>query len=217
MHFIQKHILDELRTVDEMRYAQLCMHGVESGHFRYHLQQLVKDGYVEQMERGLYRLSATGQSYVDKLSENRMNPMAMPKVITYTLLTDGDKILLQNKTKQPYMNQLNMIGGKLHEGEIAMDAAVREVYEKTERTIENLKLRGVFEILINKDGNQVTHAVAFVHETEVQASDFNTAGLQVVDRNDLSSLTNLAPDFMPIYKKLVSNKGVQFGSVVVTI
>src|SRR6267154_1148868 len=100
MHCIQKHILDTLRTVDALNYVALNHNDVESGHFRYHLSQLMKDKYVEQVRRGLYRLTPAGKRFVDGLSEKRINPMAVPKVITYTLLVDGAKLILLEKQKE---------------------------------------------------------------------------------------------------------------------
>ena len=94
MHYIQKHILDELRVEESVRYTQLNADEIESGHFRYHLTQLIKGGLVEQAERGLYRLSPAGLHAVDRLSKGRVNAVAMPKVITYILLQCGDTVLL---------------------------------------------------------------------------------------------------------------------------
>lgn len=198
MHYIQKHILDELRTVDTMRYTQLNTKGVESGHFRYHLSQLVQDGYVEQLERGVYGLTHSGQQYVDKLSANTVNSAPMPKVITYTLLRDGDKILLQRKPKQPYMGLLNMIGGKLHHGESAQQAATREVCEKTGTSINPPKSAGIFEVLISKDDKLLTHVVAYVFIADIDATDFDDPSITLLDTSKLSD-AQLAPDLLPIF------------------
>lgn len=208
MHFIQKHILDELRTVETMHYAPLNTNEIESGHFRYHLSQLVKDGYVEQLERGVYGLSLKGQQYVDKLSENRINPFPMPKVITYTLLRDGGTFLLQEKIKQPYMGLLNMIGGKVHHGELAHVAAVREVHEKTGHIIEPPKLRGIFEILIKKNDELLSHAIAYVFVADVNVNDFDSDSFASLRADDLKTATNLAPDFLPIFHNIINHPDI---------
>jgi len=207
MHYIQKHILDSLRTVDSMHYAQLNQDEIESGHFRYHLSQLVKDGSVAQIQRGVYQLTPDGKRLVDKLSEHRVNAMAMPKVITYTLLTDGSKLLLQEKQKEPYRHLLNMIGGKLHEGESSVVAAIREVREKTGVHIDRPELAGVFEVIVREGTTVFTHAVAYVYRQEVSAASFADARLTAIDTTALSKTRNLAPDFMPVFTALQSNPG----------
>ena len=202
MHYIQKHILDELRVVGSMRYAQLNTDGIESGHFRYHLGQLVTDGYVQQLERGLYGLTSNGQQYVDTLSEHRVNAWAMPKVITYTLLVDSNTVLLQQKTKQPYRGLFNMIGGKLHHGETALAAAMREVHEKTNVHINAPKHVGIFEVQITGDNGLLTHAIAYVFVAQVSAADFDDSVVPAVAVTELNAMTDLAPDFMPIFTRI---------------
>jgi ADP-ribose pyrophosphatase YjhB (NUDIX family) len=162
----------------------------------------VKDGYVQQLERGLYSLTHKGQSYVDKLSAHGVNPASMPKVITYTLLKAGDAVLLQEKPKQPYMHLFNMIGGKLHEGELAEDAAVREVYEKTGTTIEAPVLVGVFEVLISNPKQLLTHAIAYVFTADVAAVSFDRGDIHLIPIKDLAKTPNLAPDFLPIFSAI---------------
>ena len=94
-------MLDLLRSTPSMRYSQLQPDGVESSHFKYHLNQLIKDKLVEQTGRGVYALTNTGKSAVDRLSRGKTNPELSPKVITYTLLRDASHYYLQRKDKQP--------------------------------------------------------------------------------------------------------------------
>lgn len=217
MHYIQKHILDKLRRTSAMRYVQLNPGEIESGHFRYHLMQLIKEGYVDSIERGLYTLTVSGQHAVDKLSENRVNATPMPKVITYTLLREGSKILLQQKSKQPYLNLLNMIGGKVHEDETTQAASMREVYEKTGIEISDPYLAGVFEILIKSYNNILTHAIAYVYVANINVSAHPVASLQVMDIPELNNTANLAPDFMPIFTKINGITSVQVDTIEIEI
>jgi len=195
MHFIQKHILDELRARGGMRYAALQPDGIESSHFRYHLKELERDGYVDSPERGVYELTAKGQHHVDRLSRGSVNAINMPKVITYTLLTCGDTYLLQVKDREPYKDLLNMIGGKVHESETTAMAAVREVHEKVGIEIETPALAGVFEVIIRRGTDLLTHAIAYVYTAEVaEAPD----GLDRIVKTELRTTTNLAPDAVAI-------------------
>jgi ADP-ribose pyrophosphatase YjhB (NUDIX family) len=217
MHYIQKHILDELRTKKTIRYSQLNTDRIESSHFRYHLGQLVKAAYVEQLERGVYSLTVKGQQYVDTLSDGAVNPESMPKVITYTLLRSGHKVLLQEKHKQPYMALLNMIGGKLHYGELAQDAAVREIHEKTGKTIAPPQLAGTFEILIKKSGIVFTHTIAYVFVAEVNIDDWDSSPTEAIDESELHLRNNLAPDFMFMFSKITTSTQPYVGSLEIEI
>lgn len=213
MHFIQKHILDSLRIAPAQHYAELKTSEIESGHFRYHLQQLMRDGYVQQLERGLYGLTSKGLSYVDTLSTGKFRPETMPKVITYTLLREGNTIFLQKKPKQPYMGLLNMPGGKVHYGETTAEAARREVQEKAGVTIREPTLAGIFEVQISAGEELVSHVIAYTYIADIRQSDVDTSKLQAVSTSEVDALQNAAPDFLPIYQKISSGGNISTASL----
>lgn len=201
MHFIQKHILDELRSNGSMRYAALQPDGVESGHFRYHLKELERDGYVASPKRGVYELTTQGEHYVDRLFRGTINAINMPKVITYTLLTHGNAYLLQRKDREPYKDLLNMIGGKVHEGETTAAAAVREVREKATLDIKAPTLTGVFEVLIRRGEDLLTHTIAYVYTAETNEI---AVSLIAIPKSELTKRSDLAPDTTAIISALSS-------------
>ena len=193
----QKHIIDLLRVSDEQHYAQLQPEGVESSHFKYHLNQLIKDGYVEQKGRGVYALSAAGLAFVDTLSEASVVPEAGPKVITYSLLKNDTYYFLQTKQKEPYRGLINMIGGKVHIGETTTQAAIREVKEKAGLEMSGLEQLGVAEILIHGSGTLISHVIAYVYELTLPA-DFTSPKLVSVLQSGVGDAASLAPDLLPI-------------------
>lgn len=143
-----------------------------------------------------------GQTFVDKLSNNQVNPSETPKVITYTLLKDIDNVYLYRKPKEPYKGLLNMIGGKLHVGETSELASIREVKEKAHIDVIKPIFKGVFEILVNKNGLLFTHVVAFVYTVDI-GNDTGNA-LVKIPIKELNKTMDLAPDMLPIFKQLTS-------------
>jgi ADP-ribose pyrophosphatase YjhB (NUDIX family) len=195
----QKHILDMLRSNEAMRYSELQPRDVESSHFKYHLNQLIKDKHVEQVSRGVYHLTTTGKAYVDRLSEDSVNLRVTPKVITYTILHDDRHYFLQRKSKEPYIHLLNFIGGKVHMGESTKDAAIRDVYEKTQTNIETVTPRGVAEIRITKDGTLLSHVIAYIYSAQVTTQPDDTAEIEF---EDIKLLKDLAPDVISVLDAL---------------
>lgn len=214
MHYIQKRILDDLRRVDSAKYVELNTYKVESGHFRYHLQQLVKDGYVESPSRGVYSLTDEGKTHVDKLSSGIKTSQPTPKVITYTLLEDEEYVYLQKKDKEPYRCLLNMVGGKIHAGETGAAASVREVSEKLEYEIGSPKHRGTFEILVRKDDKIYTHVLALIYSVAVMEKP---SGTIQVSKRELSHAKDLAPDFAKIYEYISANNSPVFETIKISI
>lgn len=203
MHYIQKQILDQLRTTSQARYVQLQPDGIESSHFKYHLNLLITDGLVTHVDRGVYELSDKGKAYVDKLSSGRVNPHETPKVITYTLLQDSDSYYLLPKPKEPYRGLLNLVGGKLHVGEDALSASRRELREKLSIEGAGPKLKGVANIRIKNHDEPYTQVVAYVCTLtlDTQAPD----QLVAISKPDINAQQNLAPDTLAIITKLQGN------------
>lgn len=130
-HFIQKHIIDVLMYTSSARFRDLRPAKVDTNLFTYHLKGLVKAGVIEKTDTG-YTLSSAGLSYVDRVSTEKKTIRTQPKIITMLVIQNGDgDILLQRRTKQPYINTWTLPYGKLHiEDKTIKDAAQREAFEK---------------------------------------------------------------------------------------
>lgn len=69
------------------------------------------------------------------------------------LITDGDRMLLQNRTKNDWQGY-TLPGGHVEPGESFVDAVIREMKEETGLDIKNPRLVGVKQFPI-KDGRYV--------------------------------------------------------------
>ena len=69
------------------------------------------------------------------------------------LITDGDRILLQNRTKNDWQGY-TLPGGHVEPGESFVDAVIREMKEETGLDIKNPRLAGVKQFPI-EDGRYV--------------------------------------------------------------
>ena len=213
MHMYQKNILDNLRQAHSMRYSELRPAEVESSHFKYHLNQLIKDGFVEQKSRGVYALTVSGKSMVDRLSNDKVNPIATPKVITYTLLYDDTYYYLQRKQKEPYAGLVNMIGGKVHVGETTLNAAKREVHEKTTYRPNNLKLQTIAEVRISQNSELLSHAIAYVYSADVTGDAVLLQDCIKFPASKVADCQDIAPDFLSIIGGLNSMNTVSAISI----
>jgi ADP-ribose pyrophosphatase YjhB (NUDIX family) len=206
MHYLQKYMLDILRRGDEVRYTDLLPPGIESSHARYHLGQLETSGYVRKQPAGTYALTTEGKTLVDYLSTVGVRPKRTPKVITYTLLTHGDQLLLYQKDKEPYKGLVGLIGGKVHFGEDMTESAVREVHEKFGWQIPSPSLVGVADIRIREGDKLLSHVIAYVHQAALP--DLATpapACLVRVRRKELATRSGLMPDLTELLDATETN------------
>ena len=130
-HHIQKYIIDALMYKEVARFRDLRPARTDTNLFSYHLKTLIKLGLVGKVEDG-YTLTAMGLSYVDRVSSEKRVIRMQPKIITMLLIQNGNgDVLLQRRTKQPFINAWTLPYGKLHIDDVSvLAAAQREAEEK---------------------------------------------------------------------------------------
>ena len=151
-HHIERSIIAYLMTHEHARFSEMRPSNCETNLFTYHLKILVKQGYIAKADKG-YTLSDKGLVYVDRVSVDKMKLRTQPKIITMLLVQDGyGKVLLQKRTKQPYINTWTLPYGKLHiDDESVGAAAAREAREKLGHDPHKLRHAGDCYIVVGKN------------------------------------------------------------------
>jgi 8-oxo-dGTP pyrophosphatase MutT (NUDIX family) len=191
-HHIQRHIVGYLMTHEHARFRDMRPPRTDTNLFSYHLKLLLKNDFVVKDEQG-YTLGHRGMQYVDRVQKDKMIVRTQPKIITMLLVQDGyGKVLLQKRTKQPYINSWTLPYGKIHIDDASvLQAAKREAMEKLRYDPHKLRHVGDCYIrVMNEDEIQTTtlaHIVRFESDA-IQASDT----LQWAEPLSLGGL-NLAP------------------------
>jgi len=173
-HHIQKYIIDVLMYVQVARFRDLRPPKTDTNLFTYHLNSLVKNGMVAKVEGG-YALSLLGLSYVDRVSTEKKAIRTQPKIITMLLIqnSDGD-ILLQRRSKQPYINAWTLPYGKLHIDDVTvMTAAKREADEKLGLPTQDM--RHVGDCYIRVKSNDEILSTTLAHIFKFNRDDIETS------------------------------------------
>lgn len=162
-HHIQKYILDVLMYKKVSRFRDLRPPKVDTNLFTYHLNSLVKTGMIDKVDGG-YALSATGLSYVDRVSSEDKTIRTQPKIITMLVIQNGEgDILLQRRTKQPYIDTWTLPYGKLHiEDLTAKNAAQREAFEKLGLEDQEMEHAGDCYIRVHTNDSLISTTLAHV-------------------------------------------------------
>lgn len=190
-HHIQKHIIDVLMYAKVARFKDLRPPKVDTNLFTYHLKGLVKSGVIDKVTDG-YTLSASGLSYVDRVSTEKKTIRTQPKIITMLVIqNDEGDILLQKRTKQPYIDTWTLPYGKIHvEDKSTKDAAQREAFEKL--GLENPELEHAGDCYIRVWSNDallsttLTHVFRAYRNYDVTRDDLVWARPHKLDQFNLS-------------------------------
>lgn len=161
-HHIQREILGALTRANTLKYSDLKPAGMEGNIFMYHLNLLIKGGYVEKKE-GSYTLAIKGLQYADTLSMKNLKPRIQPKALVILALQNskGEWLLARRKT-QPHLGQYMLPSGKRHFGELRDEHAIRELEEKTGWSL-SLEHRGEAEIVLLRNDEPLTHIIGDIY------------------------------------------------------
>jgi len=133
---IQNHILTTLKNAKSLRYSELNPGGIANDLFNYHLQFIVKKGFVDRAENG-YSLSAKGVKHVaDPYPQGELKEItSLFKVNVITIVSkemDGE-IFILNQLRQchPSYGKVGVMGGTVRKGEPTGNAAKRKLKIET--------------------------------------------------------------------------------------
>lgn len=191
-HNIRRHILSVLIHQRYARFRDLRPPRVDTNLYSYHLKALLHDGFIAKEEAG-YTLAAKGLSYVDRVTAETVKIRRQPKIITMLVIqnSNGD-VLLQKRTKQPYIDTWTLPYGKLHlnDGSIE-EAAKRESYEKLGLAGQNLLHAGDCYIRVKVDGEILSSTLA--HVFKFNRDDIGTNDNTIWARPHKLNQLDLAP------------------------
>jgi len=161
MHQLQRHILSRLINLGSCRYRDLKPKEVDGNLFTYHLKQLLEAQLVER-SANTYKLSASGLRYVDRLSLSDLKERIQPKIVSLIAVRNrrGDW-LLYKRGRQPFKGMVGFPYGKTHLGETVLEAAKRELWEKTGLEAD-LTHRGDAYVTVTRDEELVSVMLAHV-------------------------------------------------------
>jgi 8-oxo-dGTP pyrophosphatase MutT (NUDIX family) len=152
IHQAQTSILRELLFHPQAGYATLQKPtALSSDHFSFHIGRLVELGLVEKVSRGLYRLTARGKEYANRLDTDNNTVERQPKTAVIFALTrqrrDKTEYVFQERLKNPYFGFWGLPSGKIRWGETIIQAAQREALEETGLTAD-FRIAGVYHELV---------------------------------------------------------------------
>lgn len=118
------------------------------------------------------------------------------ELTTLCMVTDGDRILLQNRVKKDWQG-FTFPGGHVEHGESFVDAVIREMKEETGLTVISPKLAGIKQFPIEGGRYIVLLFKATQYEGKLHSSE--EGKMEWVERSRLSQIKTV-DDFAELLK-----------------
>lgn len=221
MHNIQRKILGKLLYTKGCNYAAMRPKGVESNHFAYHLERLIKNQLI--IKRGKsYSLSPLGLSLIDRLSQEKMVERLQPHIVTAIDLTNElGQTLVFTRNFQPFIDLAGWPMGKTHMEEDIFSAANRELYEKTNLQGIELEHRGMLYIDSFKDDTRISKVLYHIFQGKVEGSPKtitpeNRGVCEWIDHKSLAA-TQCMPGFLRGKQLLETSSNLFFEEIIENI
>ena len=172
---IQNHILSRLKNAKSLRYSELQPDGVPNDLFNYHLQFLVKKGFVNRAGDG-YSLAEAGIKHIAdpdiSTEEEKIASLFKANVITLVSRVRDGKIEILNQVRKshPSFGKIGAMGGIVRKGESLEDAASRKLAAET-GLVARFKVVGI-ERRMMYVANELFSDIIYGFLNKLQTSDY---------------------------------------------
>ncbi len=158
MHSTQVGILNKLLFSLELRYTDLKIDSnIENNTFKFHLDKVIKEGYVKKNKNGLYELTMKGKKLATHIDTDTNSLVKLRKISVHLYcereLKGKREVLIYTRLKQPFYGKQGFPAGKVKFGEKFEDAAKREFLEET-GLIGNPVLFNITHYLVKEKSTQ---------------------------------------------------------------
>jgi ADP-ribose pyrophosphatase YjhB (NUDIX family) len=190
------------------RYSQLKPQNIEIENdlFNYHLQKLVKNGYLKKENR-LYELTPKGKSTVTNIDHETISIPTKYKVSVYLCPIINNKVLLYKRKRHPQYGYVGLASGKKNFGEKITDAAKRELKEETGLDA-NFKIIGnMHQIRKDEQCNVIEDGVFYICYTDKVTGELDKENKEGeffwIDINEATNIKNVFKPSLEIILKEV--------------
>lgn len=172
---IQNYIISKLKNAERLRYSEIQPKDIPNDLFNYHLQFLVKRGYVARTDDG-YALAEAGIKHVADpdvaTEEEKIASTFKINVITIVSRIRGKKLEILNQIRKshPSFGKIGIMGGIVRKGELLEAAAKRKLKVET-GLVADFRIVGIERRMMYLEGKLFSDVVFPIAYTNSYSGD----------------------------------------------
>jgi 8-oxo-dGTP pyrophosphatase MutT (NUDIX family) len=136
----QMSMIKKLKFHPRCRFRDLHIDGLATDLQTFHIKQLIRQKLVVKDSSGVYLLTTKGKGYANRMDDEikRIEQQGSSSVLVRVTRMEGGRqlFLVYKRHKEPFFGCVGFHTGKIKQGELAYEAAARELLEETGLTAE---------------------------------------------------------------------------------
>ncbi len=141
---VREKILLKLMHEPRLGFSELWDKSVDSNKFAYHLKSLEEQGMIRKVDNK-YELTLKGRQKVGMLDGETGKEKEYPIFCVLIMPIQGDKVLLQERLREPIYGYWGIIGGRIESGRNLTETLEHELEEEVGLEGE-FKVKGLFVV-----------------------------------------------------------------------
>ncbi len=159
-HHLQKSIIRKLGGFEKAHFSDIQLGKVEGNIFTYHLQQLVKQDYIQKDEAGLYSVTAKGKNYLVKSGRPSHESPTEAHSVLLLVVSRNDEWLVRKHLMQPNLGLYGFVHGEPQPDEGVTVTAAKRLEQKTGLQANFVvRASGLIRIYKNNELESFSHCV----------------------------------------------------------
>lgn len=205
-------LLLSFNTSDTWSLAELCRQtGYTPDLGTYYVKQLVKDGYLERISRGVYKITLKGAITLNRTKVDQLYVLR-PRIVSVLVASQGDKYVVVRRKIQPYIGKAEWPAGAYELGESRPDAARRMCIRHTGYAGVP-EYVGSFRQVETYNGEVVDDKILIVHTVQVPVSHIlktvsDTGTIELYTKEAMASIPHASQSLMDVFEFAMSKQPV---------
>ena len=165
---IREGIILKLMHKPRLSFSQLWNKGIDSNKFAYHLKTLEEQGMISKIDNK-YELTLKGRQKAGMVDGETGKEKEYPIFCVLIMPMQGDKILLQERLREPIYGYWGIVGGRIEAGRNLTETLEHELEEEAGLKA-NFEVKGLFVVKTYEN-----HKLAYTHY-HILVKAFNVNG-----------------------------------------